>query len=224
MKNWLAHDLSLKIVALLLATATWFFVHSMTSDSRTVEAPLEVRLKTGLSLLHASTQTVQVNIRGTREDVREASRQEITALVDLTKSERTGEFVVPLNRRMIRHPYRVQVVEIAPAEITVRVDQIVERDFAVQPQFFGELPPGLIVERVIVKPETVRLKAPKLVADSMTGAKTLPIDLTGRRTSFRERVEIESVDSHSKTPQRRFVDVNVRIVEARAVDTPAGGG
>ena len=73
--NWVTANARLKAVSLMLAVGTWFFVKGITSDSRVVEnVPLEIRVKSGMTLVHSSATTVTVVVRGTREDIRQSSR------------------------------------------------------------------------------------------------------------------------------------------------------
>ncbi len=223
--RWLRTNAGLKIIALALAACTWFFVKGITSDWRTIEAvPLEVRVRPGLTALQRSVSTVNVTVRGTREDVRQVSRQDLSAVVDLTRDEDRGLITVKLTPKAVRHSRRVQVTEVDPPEVMVNVDEMVDRELPVQPQFAGELPPGLAIERVITKPEKVEVKGPKALLNKMSNVATLPIDVTGRRTSFRERVELTPLQLPEGLAQRLWVEVDVRIAMAASIDTAPGRG
>jgi YbbR domain-containing protein len=223
--RWLRSNGGLKIIALLLAACTWFFVKGITSDWRTIEAvPLEVRVKPGLTALKTSVSSVNVTVRGTREDVRQVSRQDLSALVDLTRDAHRGLIAVELTPRAVRHSRRVQVTQVEPAEVTINVDEVIERELPVQPQFAGELPPGLAIERVMTKPEKIVVKGPKTLLNGMSNIATLPIDVTGRRTSFRERVELTPLDLPGGLEERHWVEVDVRIGMAASIDTAPSRG
>jgi len=223
--GWISNNAGLKIVSLVLAVCAWFFVKGITSDWRTIDGvPLEVKAKTGLTVLQTSTATVNVTVRGTREDVRQVSRQDLSAVVDLTSDQRRGPITVRLLPSSVRHSRRVQVAEVDPAEVTVNVDEMVERDLPVQPEFGGELPSNMSVERVITQPETVKVRGPKTLLNGMVNITTLPIDVTGRRTSFRERVELTPLAFPEGLAQRHWVEVDVRIGAGHSVDTAPGRG
>ena len=212
MMGWITNDARLKLVSVVLATVTWFFVKGITSDWRLIEGvPLEVRARTGLTVLQTSANTVNVVVRGTREDVRQVSRQDLSAVVDLSHDDRVGPITVKLTPKSIRHSRRVQVSEIDPPEVTVNVDQMIERALPVQPQFTGELPANLSIERVVTEPSTIRERGPKTLLNGMTSISTLPIDVSGRRTSFRERVELVPLAFPEGLTQRHWVEVDVRI-------------
>ena len=223
--GWISHNAGLKIVSLVLATCAWFFVKGITSDWRPINGvPLEIKAKPGLTVLATSAATVNVTVRGTREDVRQVSRQDLSAVVDLTGDDRRGPITVRLLPSSVRHSRRVQVTEVDPTEVTVNVDEMVERDLPVQPQFGGELPSNLSVERVITQPETVKVRGPKTLLNGMANIATLPIDVTGRRTSFRERVELTPLALPEGLAQRHWVEVDVRIGAGRSVDIAPGRG
>ena len=223
--GWISNNAGLKVVSLLLATFTWFFIQRITSDSRTINnVPLEVKAKSGLTVLQTSDSTVNVTVRGTPEDVRQVSQQDLSAVVDLTGDDRRGPITVRLSPSSVRASRHVRVIEIVPAEVTVNVDEMVERDLSVQPQFGGELPPNLSVERVVTQPESVKVKGPKTLLSGMANIATLPIDVTGRRTSFRERVELTPLAFPEGLAQRRWVEVDVRIGTGHSVDTGTGRG
>ena len=223
--GWLSNNAGLKVVSLVLAVCTWFFVKGITSDSRTINGvPLEIKAKAGLTILQTSASTVNVTVRGTREDVRQVSVQDLSAVVDLTHDERRGAITVRLSPLSVRHSRRVQVTDVDPADVTVNVDEMIERELPVQPQFGGELPPNLSIERVITEPETVKEKGPRTLLTGMANIPTLPIDVTGRRTSFRERVELTPLAFPEGLSQRHWVEVDVRIGTGRSVDTVPGRG
>jgi len=212
MMGWITNDARLKLVSVVLATFTWFFVKGITSDWRLIEGvPLEVRARTGLTVLQSSANTVNVVVRGTRDDVRQVTRQDLSAVVDLSQDDRVGPITVKLTPKSIRHSRRVQVSEIDPAEVTVNVDEMIERALPVQPQFTGELPANLSIERMVTEPPTIRVRGPKTLLNEMTSISTLPIDKSGRRTSFRERVELVPLAFPEGLPQRHWVEVDVRI-------------
>jgi YbbR domain-containing protein len=127
MRPWLTSPTGLKVIALVLATITWFFVKAVTSDSRVVEGvPLEVKVRPGLQAGHASTRSVNVTVRGTTEDLRQASRFELFAVLDMTREDAPGRYQVPLDPRDIRHPRRIRVMAVDPTNIVVRIEKTTE--------------------------------------------------------------------------------------------------
>jgi YbbR domain-containing protein len=219
-------NLGLKVVAAALAVIMWFFVKTITSESRVIEGvPLEIRVKPGMSVMQSGANAVTVTLSGTREDVRQVQRGELRAVLDLTHEKAVGkDLPVPLNRDMVKHPPRVHVVDVTPQWMTVRIDQMIEKDLPVQPQVMGEPMAGYGVERVLIHPPVVRMKGLKSQFDKLSGIETLPIDLTGRRASFREWVELISLEPNAGPKDRRWVEVDVRMAETKAGEATSHTG
>jgi YbbR domain-containing protein len=214
MRAWLTTNTGLKVVALGLATITWFFVHGITSESRTIaNVPLEPRVRPGLTLIKASVSAVNVTIRGTREDLRQVARGDILALLDLTDYHQPGDFQVKLGPRAMRHPGRVQVVSVEPALVVGRVDEVLEREFPVKPVFTGDLPTGFALERTNLVPHLARVRGPRTLLDTVRELETLPIDLNGRRVSFREWVHLALPDPALTPVKQPWIEADVRITE-----------
>ena len=158
MMGWVTNDARLKLMSLLLATCTWFFVKGITSDWRLIEGvPLEVKARTGLTVLQASAATDQRDRprhAGGRAPGFAAGFVGGRGLEPGQSSWDRSRSSSPRSRSAI--PGALQVSEIDPPEVTVNVDQMIERELPVQPQFSGELPPSLSIERVVIEPETIR--------------------------------------------------------------------
>src|SRR6266404_3584963 len=108
--GWSPNDAALKLVSLVLATCTWFFVKGLTSDWRLIEGvPLEVKAKSGLTVLQTSASTVNVTVRGTPEDVRQVSVLDLSAVADLTGDDHRGPITVHLSPSSVRASRRVRV-------------------------------------------------------------------------------------------------------------------
>jgi YbbR domain-containing protein len=127
MRQWLASDTGLKVVSLVLATFTWFFVKAVTSDSRVVEGvPLDIKVKSGMAVASVSARTVNVTVRGTTEDIRLASRNELFAVVDLSREDTVGRVHAFVRPDSIRHPRRVQVIAVEPTNVVVRLEKALD--------------------------------------------------------------------------------------------------
>jgi YbbR domain-containing protein len=126
-RNWLQSTSGLKVISLVLAAITWLFVKAVTSDSRLVEGvPLEIRVKPGMAVATANVKTVNVLVRGTTEDLRQASRNELYAVLDLTHVDKPESLSVPINPRAVRAPRRVQVTSVEPPDVMIRIVQASE--------------------------------------------------------------------------------------------------
>ena len=125
--QWLISNNGLKVVALVAAIFIWLFVRAVTSGTRTVEGvPVEFKTAPGLTATYAIPRSVSVTVRGTTEDLRQASRYELFAVVDLQQEERIGNTTAPLTVGDVRHPPRIQVVAVEPTSIVVHLKKSAE--------------------------------------------------------------------------------------------------
>lgn len=122
MSRWLTPPLRLKLVALALAIVVWSVVKAVTSDTRTVEGvPLEIKPPPGFQVVLYEPKTVSIVARGSTEDLRQASRYEFFAFLDMQQEMRNGRQVMELHPRHVRHPRRVQVISVTPTNVLVRL-------------------------------------------------------------------------------------------------------
>ena len=120
---WVKNNWRLKLISLFLATVTWFFVNGITNDRRLVLAvPLQVAVRPGTTVLLQKPLLVNVLVRGTRDDMRQVSRDDLAVVVDLTGEERVGQLTHRIGLGAVRHPRWVQPLEIIPWAVTVVVD------------------------------------------------------------------------------------------------------
>lgn len=223
MKRFFQHNWRLKVIAFLLALLIWFFVNSITNERRLVQAvPVEVRTRPGVTVMQQEPTMVDVMIRGTRNDMRQVSRDDLSVVLDLSRVDKTGEFVERLGPATVRHPRWVQPIEVIPARATVVIDQIAARSVRVEPQFVHEPAPGYRLQRVEVNPESVRVIGPEQRLQELHTIVTLPVELSGRTMSFRERTELNADGLADVSLQRGWVEVDVRIEKASAVETAPG--
>lgn len=216
MKRWLQHNGKLKLLALALACFTWGFVNGITNDQRLIsDIPLTISVAPNQVLETQSVSRINLTVKGTRDDVRRLSRIEISATINLTDQNRTGEWNVPITPQVISGlPTYVQIAEISPEFVTIRVDDLALHEVPVKESLVGELAAGFRVDRAFVSPRRVNIRGPKTYVDGLQIINTKPIEVTGRRSSFRDRTEVETPPGRGVTVEPRWVDVDVRITEA----------
>ena len=90
---------------------------------------------------------------------------------------------------------------------------MMERNLDVRLVLTGQLPAGYEIERTNVVPRIVRIKGPKTLVESLAVVETLPIDLTDRRVSFHERVDLALPDTDLVPINHARVEADVRIRE-----------
>jgi len=220
--QFLTRNTGFKVAALILAFFTWLFVNGITNETRSIDdVPLEWTLNEGMTILSSDPETITVVLRGRPENLQALSREDIHVPLDLTHREEAGEWKVRLWRRFIKRPSGLQVIGVEPREVELRLDTLAKRKLKVEARVSGEPPAGYSVEQVLVKPDTVTVEAPTALLKDRSTIGTLPIDVRGRTTSFRERVELQVLPSDDWPRQRRWAEVHVRIAKTKPDSAPA---
>lgn len=140
MKNrWHSENLTLHILAALLAVVLWSFVKTADLPTRADSSqtlsniPLEVRdIPSGLQVTNELPTAVSVTLRGATTTLEQVSRDQLVAYISLAEaSEGTGQFAVkvanPEGLSATAHPSRVEV----------RLEQVLSADFTVKPLIIG---------------------------------------------------------------------------------------
>ena len=70
MKSQLLNNWKLKILAVALATLSYYVIRGKTSIEVRYDVPLEIRVDEGIAVLDQDPRTVQVTFRGSQEDLR----------------------------------------------------------------------------------------------------------------------------------------------------------
>jgi YbbR domain-containing protein len=208
----------LKLLALVLAFMAWQAVRENTRFESMVESvPVRVEVPAGWAVLEKSTDHVSVLFRGSREDVRDLSRDQLEVRVVISEEDiLTGAQTLHLHERNVQTTSAARPVFIKPAELQVWFDHAAERTVPVKAQLKGSLPDGLSVARRTCDPAAVRISGPQQRISQIQYLWTEPVELDGRNESFKERVKVA-------LPSRRWYArlepefVNVEVVMAGQV-------
>jgi YbbR domain-containing protein len=206
-RNWI-----LKLLCLLLAFGTWQGIRESTSYEAVVaDVPVSITTGEGRAVLSKSADAVTIRFRGSREDLRFISRDQISLRVHLSGRDRLRQ-TVKLTPRHVEASAQAHAVQFEPSEITVVMDREVERVLPVKAVFAEDLPEGMLLEKAICSPATVRVKGAEGLLRTLEQVRTVPISLDGRRQSFTLFAPVAAEGRFwSAVPDR--VSVEVDLVE-----------
>ncbi|MBC8206428.1 MAG: hypothetical protein ISR85_05855 [Kiritimatiellales bacterium] len=207
-RNW-----TIKLVCLLLAFAVWQGIRESTSYEVVVsDVPVAITAGAGLAVLDQSTDVVSIRFRGSRDDIRFLSRDQVALEMDI--SDRTDRLrqTVKFTPRYVKAPSRAHAVVFNPPEITVTIDREVERDLPVKVALEGMLPEGIQIEKVVCVPAVVRVHGAERRLLDLEQVHTVPVSLDGRYNSFKTHVNIAASGQPWESDPDR-VSVELSLVE-----------
>jgi YbbR domain-containing protein len=207
-RNWV-----MKLLCLVMAFAVWQAVRENTSFEVVVaDVPVTVTVGEGRAVLDQSTDTVSIRFRGSRDDIRFISSDQVEVKIDVSGNIDRLRQTIKFSPRYVKAPSRAHAVQFDPPEITVTIDREVERVLPVKAVFEGELPQGIQMEQNACTPATVKVRGAERLLSELEQVRTTPVSLDGRYNSFKTHVAVASAaQPWTVSPER--VTVEASLVE-----------
>jgi uncharacterized protein (TIGR00159 family) len=165
------------LLTFMLVSASWGIYSGKQLSLINVTTAVDFRnIPEGLELRRSSTERVEVQITGKRRLVSAVKPEQVGAFLDLSEVE-AGLHRIVLNGGNIELPLGLEVVRITPAAIRLEMEKRVERAVAVEPNIVGSPPNGYMIERIRVRPGSVRVSGPLSTLDNMLSLSTEPISV-----------------------------------------------
>jgi YbbR domain-containing protein len=222
----------LKALSLLLAVLLFIVSRQPVIDLRAPGVPIEYRgLSPGVKIVSGAEQTVSVRLSGPRDIVRSLTPNQLRVIADLSGKE-PGERAVQLRVDESSLPDNVEVVQIEPSSIRIKLEPNVTKRVSVKDHLKGEIAEGREIYSVKLNPSEVEIEGPQSLVDKIDRVLTETVRVDGKSADFQTSVEIEipqdsfqvknpgpielSVVIGEKRLQRRFANMPVRWLDKSA--------
>ena len=207
-RNW-----TMKLFCLALAFAVWQAVRENTSFEVVVaDVPVNVTAGDGRAVFDRSADTVNIRFRGSRDDIRFLSSDQVSVEIDISQHPDRLLQTIKFSPRYVKAPSRAHAVQFDPPEITVTMDREVERVLPVKALLEGDLPQSVQIEQAVCTPASVKVRGAERLLSELEQVRTVPISLDGRHNSFNTHVAIASSGQPwTISPER--VTAEVSLVE-----------
>jgi YbbR domain-containing protein len=211
-KRFFFHNWHLKLFSLLLASMLWITIARESTSEVAIEVPLEYQnVPPNTEVISETTNAVEVRLRGPATLIKEISARDISTTIDLAGSAQGESKVFPLTTRHVRAPFGIEVIGVIPARVHVALEQHISAQLRIAPTISGKPAPGFEVSKILVTPESIRVEGPASHVRSLKEATTTPVDLSGKRATVRQAVDLDVADSLVRVPQTESVVVEVQI-------------
>ena len=228
----------LRAVALLIAVLTWLFASYLPRVEELGESMVEIDLDQ-VSLNYAAPPgnymylrsnrptTISVRVEGRSQIVNSLSNGSINVTVPLPRTIEPGvPTEIALTAAHASAPEGVRILSFSPSSVSVQIDQVVEQDVTVTPEFIGEPGAGLTREDVdwSVRPASVTARGPRSSLSSLSTLPTESIDLNARSLSFEGQYAVVVPDpSITVEPAVVTVSVVLELASERRPRNPSAG-
>src|SRR6478672_2873528 len=154
-------DWSLKLLSLAIAIVLWLLV---TGQNQPVTAHVNVQLNfirpRSLEISNDPPHSVDVMLTGSRSKLDDLASLDLVATIDIS-DQRSGERVLRLaDKAQIALPQGIKVDGFQPSAIPIRLEEIVDRQIAVEPKLEGKPDEGFEVYSVYPNKGSVSVRGP----------------------------------------------------------------
>ena len=213
LKHFFIHNWRLKLLALLMAVMLWAATARESTSEIGVDVPLEYQnVPAKTEVISDTTNTVEVRLRGPTTLIKEISSQDISTTIDMANMPLGNEKIVPLTKDHVRAPFGVDVVGVNPARVRVTLEPTVSTRLKILPAVTGAPAEGYTIESISVNPDYVKVEGPANRVKLVESVLTTPVDVSGKRDTVRQIVDLNIQDPRLRAPLLQPVHVEVQIV------------
>ncbi len=178
-------DWSLKLLSLAITLVLWLVV---ASQNEPVSAHVNVQLNfvrpQSLEISNDPPKFVDVTVTGSRSKLDNLSPLDLVATIDLT-DQRAGERMIRLSDKIqLSLPAGLKTERYFPAAISIRLEQIVDREIQLEPRIDGKPADGYEVYSITPSQNTVILRGPASKLNQINKAPTETVWLAGQKETF----------------------------------------
>jgi len=204
LENW-----PIKLTSLVLAVALWFYVTATGKTEISLTIPLELRnIPQGMAVVGDVPGKLDIRLQGQERVLRDiAFGKKVVGVLDLA-SAHEGESIIRISPDDIRRPIGLVVTYLAPYEVRVVLERIIQRTIRLRPVVTGAPAPGFRLQGIMVSPSRLSIEGPAGVLNGLESLSTMPIDIRGisRNLTIEPRI-----DYHGKTIKVLDKDISVSI-------------
>lgn len=202
-------NLLYRIISLLIAISAWAWVTTGQNPVKEAlyEIPLESRSLSSDLMVANKPATVNIRVQSRVSILDNFTSRDYLAYVNLSEAV-IGDNVVPVQ---VSLPAGVDVVNINPALVSIKIDQITQVQMPVRPIIIGEVPTNYMVLEPTISPTEIIISGPKSILDRVVDV-VADISLRGQRESYLERVPIKIFDEEGNSLQE-WVKIQPSTVE-----------
>ncbi|MBT4629293.1 MAG: YbbR-like domain-containing protein [Deltaproteobacteria bacterium] len=178
-----------KVLAVVLAVFVWFLARK-SGEPIQMSFYAPVVFKNVSPSFQVTSDPPQVNIVVLTNSRDSFNPQEIQAVLDLDKAQE-GTLSYVLTENHILSPVKVEITRINPSQITVRLEELIEKSFSIKPRYQGTPKKGYLMRDIRIIPDTLTMRGPRSVLENLEHVSAHEIELEGLKESVTMRVDLD---------------------------------
>ncbi len=207
-KHWM-----LKLFSFIIGASLWYFVVGEDQIDTTITVPIEVHnLPADLVIANQYKKDIEASIRGPRRIIQEVRQQNVSRPIDLARVE-PGAVVITNDSNSIPFQDGITVLRLQPTNITLLVDELIQKELPINPVTEGVPDPGYILENITLEPNTISVNGPKSLLGNRPALRTSIISLDNLKTSTKKQVHLNLDEDMLKLIGEIVVTAHIDIRE-----------
>jgi YbbR domain-containing protein len=204
-------NIGLKFLSICIAALLWLVVAGDRVVERALRVPIEFQhLPQGLELVGDQLDTVDVRLRGSSGTLGRLEPADTSAVIDL-RNARPGRRLFHLTATQVKVPYGIEVMQVAPATLSIEFENSAVRILQVRPSLEGRPALGYEVQSVKSDPATVEVIGPESALRGLDEAMTEPISIANEIRPVNEVVTVGVADPSVRLRAPQTATVTVQI-------------
>ncbi len=180
---------SYKVLAVVLALFVWFLARK-SGEPIQMSFYAPVVFKNVSTAFQVTSDPPQVNIVAHTNSRESFNPQEIQAVLDL-ENAKEGTLSYVLTENHILSPVKVQITRIHPSQITVSIEELIEKTYPIKPRYQGTPKTGYLLGAIKIVPDTLTMRGPRSVLEKLDHISAHEIELEGLKESDTMRVDLD---------------------------------
>jgi YbbR domain-containing protein len=212
-------NIGLKFLSICIAALLWLVVAGDRVVERALRVPIEFQnLPQGLELVGDQLDTVDVRLRGSSGTLGRLEPADTSAVIDL-RNARPGRRLFHLTAAQVKVPYGIDVMQVAPATLSIEFENSAVRILQVRPSLEGRPAAGYEVQSIKSDPATVEVIGPESALRGLNEAMTEPISIANETRPVNEVVTVGVADPSVRLRAPQTTSVTVQIGPGASMKT-----
>ena len=211
------------LLAFLIASFLWAVSQGQANIEQVFAVPVELHdIPDSLVITEQNADSLSIHVRGTAAALRNISEDQLSFPIDLAASKR-GTTTINVPNPPVSLPRGVSTSQLAPSQITIKLDTKARKSVSVRPDIDGEPAEGFRLKDLRVVPSRVWLAGARSQVLRLEEVVTQPIDLSGLAESEEREVRLYlgggSVWKEDEAPVKIVIEIEpLEIEEAESLE------